>query len=168
MSVDACFNASGNPSIGTGSSHTNENKSRQGAVDKMVMEALRQAQTARQTSHHDLGRRSRTTSNQTMPAPQDLSNSVPNSPRLLAKGMSPPFTPGGQSNIIQTPAHQIIGQGATTPSSRHSRGSKSPHNTQRRRSKRSKASGTSASPSLNSFYSESQATSFGADVAFAC
>jgi hypothetical protein len=197
VSVDACFNASGEkvlpppPGIrddaalrfsnSMGSSQTNENKTlRQGAVDKMVMEALRQAQEARQSSHHDLGRRSRTPPDQSMPAPQSLHNSVPTIPGMT-KGLTPPFTPGGQSIIKQTSVHQSSVR--ATPSPRNSRGSKSPHQLkpalklpkqQKGRNKRSsrsgsgKGSGAGGPGSLHSFYSESQATSFDADDAFAC
>mmetsp|Transcript_32450 Transcript_32450/g.68234 ORF Transcript_32450/g.68234 Transcript_32450/m.68234 type:complete len:773 (-) Transcript_32450:187-2505(-) len=137
------------------SSQTNENKAlRQGAVDKMVMEALRQAQETRQVSTHpDLG------------------------PRRMNQNTNLPLTPGrGGKQGSQT------SRGNSRLSSHDSKSpyNKKPSMSLRvdKKSRKATASGSGGrngnsvrnvpGGSIHSFYSKSEAEGFDTGDAFAC
>lgn len=116
-----------NPSS-EGSSQTNENRVlRQGAVDKMVMEALRQAQEARQTSGHS-GHHVETQAGpmRTIGQITNPQGSHSASATGSARMAPPPFVSGGSGGIGQQPTAQTSQYSRVSSLSRAS-GSKSPH-----------------------------------------
>lgn len=131
--------------LSAASSQTNENKVlRQGAVDMMVMEALRQAQEARQNSQHSSG----------LPASM-APGAATQQPAQRSRDSS---RQSGQSKSThgRNPALSFHKQ-KTKRSSKSGSGSGG------------RKGGSGHAPgSIHSFYSESEATSFDAGDAFAC